>query len=325
MSPPALLLRGLHKRYRRGLFGRPDSTAALDEVDLVVERGEVLGLAGESGSGKTTLARVALGLVRPDRGEVEVLGQPILALRGAALDRLRRRVQPVFQEAEAHLDPGLRVEQILRQTLSIHRPDEAPAPLLAEVLERVGLTHRAGATVDQLSGGERRRVGVARVLLCRPELVIADEPTSGLDAARKHEILRLLLHSEVPGRATLLISHDLPLLAGVAHRLAVMLGGRIVELLPIERLGHGPHHPFTHALLLASGAAIAPVVSASPPHLAAPPPRAANAACPWLGACSVARPICATDRPPLVERSAGHRVACHALAEPQPPASGLSR
>jgi len=310
---PALRLSGLHKRYRRGLWGRPDAVPALDGVDLVVQPGEILGLAGESGSGKTTLARVALGLIRPDAGQVEVLGQPIHQLRGAELDRFRRRVQPIFQEAEAHLDPGLSVRRILAQTLAIHRPGEAAPPLLTEVLERVGLGDRADAFVDQLSGGERRRVGVARVLLCRPELVIADEPTAGLDAARKHEILELLLCSEVPGRATLLISHDLPLLAGVATRLAVMLGGRVVEHLPIELLGHVPHHPFTQALLVASGARSRPE-----PETSGPRPRSVerSVGCPWVGACPEQQAECSAQRPPLAERSPGHEVACHALSPP---------
>lgn len=315
---PALRLSGLHKRYRRGLWGRPDADPALDGVDLVVERGEVLGLAGESGSGKTTLARVALGLIRPDSGQVEVLGQPIHQLRGATLDRFRRRVQPVFQEAEAHLDPGLSVRKILTQTLGIHRAGEAPAPLLAEVLERVGLSHRAEAFANQLSGGERRRVGVARVLLCRPELVIADEPTAGLDAARKHEILELLLCSEVPGRATLLISHDLPLLAGVAKRLAVMLGGRIVELLPIEHLGHRPHHPFTQAMLAASGAR---GDSGSGTPGTREGSDAVRLGCPWVGACPEEQPVCRETRPTLRPLSPGHEVACHALT----PSPALSR
>ena len=326
----ALSIRGLVKHYPRGLLGRRDPVAAVDDVDLVVRRGEVVALVGESGSGKTTLARCALALLRPDAGRIEVLGTDIQALSGHTLDNFRRRVQPLFQDPSAHLNPGLRVQEILAETARLHRPDERRAPLLDEVLDQVGMGHRRRAFPHELSGGERRRVGIARLLLCRPELVIADEPTAGLDAARKAEIMELMLRGEPADRATLLISHDLPLVAAIAHRIIVMVGGRVVERMDTSSIASPIHHPYTAELLAASGLRGEP-----PPVL--PHARGADAGspgCPLFGRCTLALSACARTRPLERAVSLTHRIACHAMTTdsdrtavpPHPPgAAGFPR
>ncbi len=308
-ATPALRIQGLVKHYRRGLFGSRNPVPAVAGVDLEVGPGETLALVGESGSGKTTLARCALGLQDIDAGSIELLGQRLAALRGAALDRFRHRVQPLFQDADAHLNPGLRVRRILAETARLHRPGEPEAALIDDVLQQVGLTARAHAWPHELSGGERRRVGIARLLLCRPELVIADEPTAGLDAARKADVMGLLLASEKP-RATLIISHDLPLVAAVADRMVVMLAGRVIERMPTATLAGGAHHPYTAELLAAAGlhAGEPPVVPTGTALGASSP------GCPFVGRCALELPRCRTERPRALEQEPGHTIACHAVA-----------
>jgi len=314
LDKPALDIRGLVKHYRSGLLGRRVSSAAVDLVDLRVAPDEVVALVGESGSGKTTLARCALALLVPDQGQIDVLGTNIHSLRGRALDRFRRRVQPLFQDPDAHLNPGLRVIEILRETTRLHRQGEPREKLIEDVLDQVGLSGRRLALPHQLSGGERRRVGLARVLLCQPALVIADEPTAGLDAARRADLMALLLGA--PGKrrhASLVISHDLPLMVSCADRLVVMLAGRVVERMSRAELGAHHHHPYTQALLHAAG--LSSVKSATAGHR-----RTLSSeldGCPLVGDCTLERPVCTHQRPPELAHSATHQLACHALPQQQ--------
>lgn len=302
----ALTLSGVRLRYRHGLMGAAAGRPALDGVDLRLEEGETLALVGESGSGKSSLVRAALGLRRPDEGEVRVLGRDPYALSSRQLQALRREVQALFQDPEAHLDPHLRVRQLLLQTLRIHRPGEAPGPLLDEALHQVGLAHRADAHALSLSGGEQRRVGIARVLLCRPRLLLADEPTAGLDGALAPALLQLIVGAPRAERATLLVSHDLPLVAAVATRIVVLQAGRVVEELPAGLLGRGPHHPLTWSLLVASGAFGLGEVPCLPPPERPMPARGCAAA----DRCPLAQARCKEQVPPLRERTGGHRLAC---------------
>ncbi len=223
----ALSVRGLVKRYRAG-WGRLPMTA-VDGVDLSVDFGEVVGLIGESGSGKTTLVRAALGLLRFDAGSVEILGEDLSRLSSTQRRAMRRDVQLIFQDPDSMLNPGLSVRQHLRESAQLHRPDASAADLIARVIRQVGLEHRVDALPAALSGGEKRRVGLARVLIADPRLIVADEPTAGLDAALKADLIDLILASRGPDTATLLVSHDLPLMGFACTRLAVMLVGRIVE------------------------------------------------------------------------------------------------
>jgi oligopeptide/dipeptide ABC transporter ATP-binding protein len=308
----ALKLRDVHFRYRRGPLNAQGETEAVAGVELQVEPGEVVGLIGESGSGKTTLARLGTGLLRPDRGGVEVLGQDLSALGGAAMRLHRRRFQLVFQDPSAHLNPGLRVEAILAESARLHRPGLAVGPLIADALSVVGLSARRGAWPHQLSGGEKRRVGLAQIHLAAPDLVVADEPTAGLDAALKADLLDVLLQRQKGGCGYLIVSHDLPLVAAISNRIAVMLGGRILEELPTDLLNVVPHHPYTTALLAAAG--MVDRVRSSPRELA---PRSAIG-CPFAGACHLSVPTCHSTRPALVEVGPGHRMACPPVAAARP-------
>lgn len=263
----ALQIRGLIKRYRR--WGQAP-VCAVDSVDLDVDAGEVVGLVGESGSGKTSLARAALGLVGLDAGAVQIFNRPLQEHLRQDPQGLRRQAQMVFQNPDAHCNPGLRVGEILAGSARLHRPGSLAAPLVDALLARVGLAGRQRAWPHELSGGERRRVGLASVLIAAPALIVADEPTSGLDPALQVEILDLLLDRGGARPAVLLVSHDLALVAGVARRLYVMRHGRVIEIFPAETLVRGPHHPYTWALVTASDLCTDRPLDLPPPSPALP-------------------------------------------------------
>lgn len=248
----ALRVQGLVKSYPGRGWSSPRQLA-VKGVDLQVQRGEVVGLIGESGSGKTTLVRAALGLLPFDEGRVELLGRELKSLSAAELRGLRQNAQLVFQNPDSMLNPGLTVREHLLESALLHRPDSNPDDLVARTIRQVGLEQRIDALPRHLSGGEKRRAGVARVLIADPVLVVADEPTAGLDAALKGSLIDLLLAGRGPDRATLLVSHDLPLMAYACDRLAVMREGQVVDRLRVDELGSRQHHPYTESLLMNAG------------------------------------------------------------------------
>lgn len=233
---PALELQHIQKSWHSG-WPRRRRQLALADVDLQIWPGEVVGLMGESGSGKTTLARIAVGLLRPDQGSVRVAGvnpqeQP---------KKIPFLAQLLFQDAGASLNPGLSVAEILEESLKVHGGKDR----LPKVLERLDLLHRLQALPAMLSGGEKRRVTLAQAWLANTPLLIADEPTAGLDAARRAEVLDLLLESHRPDRSYLIISHDLALVRYACSRIIVMQYGRIVDDFPRDALFAADRHPWT--------------------------------------------------------------------------------
>ena len=310
MSGPALEVRGLVKRFRRPGFGalRGAEPAAVDSVDLVVNRGEVVALIGESGSGKTTLVRAALGLLPFEGGEVSILGRSLKSMGRGELRRWRRRFQLLFQDPAAMLNPGLSVRQHLLESARLHRPDEDAAALTSEVAAQVSIDHRLEALPSELSGGEKRRVGLARLLVADPVLLVADEPTSGLDAALKADLIDLVIARRSSERAFLLVSHDLPLMTYACDRVVVMYAGVVIEEFPTAGLGDARHHPYTASLLAAAGL----LADASPALPERPAGRGAPG-CTYLGACPISLPRCATERPALAPAAGEHRIACHAI------------
>jgi oligopeptide/dipeptide ABC transporter ATP-binding protein len=315
VSDAALLVAsGLAKRYTipGSLFGGASrALPALRGVSFSVGEAETLALVGESGSGKTTAGRIVARLVAPDAGTVRLCGEDWLALRGAALRRRRREVQVVFQDPVGSLNPRMSAGAQVAEPLRIHRLASGRA-LAAEArrrLEEVGLAGEiAGRFPSELSGGQRQRVAIARALATGPRLVVCDEPVSALDVSVAAQIVNLLLDlQERTGVSYLFISHDLAVVARVAHRVAVMYLGAIVEEGPTAAVAARPLHPYTAELVGAArgdgpGARAASVASPSPFE---PPP-----GCPYHPRCPVARPRCRLESPPIEETEPGRSVAC---------------
>lgn len=294
---------------------RKRAFAAVDAVSLAIAPGETLGLVGESGSGKSTLGRALVRLVPLAGGRVRFAEHDLGALTDAALRPLRRRMQMVFQDASAALNPRMRVLDLVAEGLDIHHLAHGAerTARVRTLLAQVGVDESAlAAYPHELSGGQRQRVGIARALAVEPSLLVCDEPTSALDASVRAQVLNLLVDQREQRRLTMLfITHDLGVVRHISDRVAVMYLGTIVEEAPTEALFAGPRHPYTRALL------------ASAPHpdpsrrkaFVAPKGEVASALDPPSGCafhprCPNAVDRCARERPALV-RIGARGVACH--------------
>lgn len=288
---------------------------ALDDVTLSIGRGDIVGLVGESGSGKTTLCRVLVGLTTPTSGSVSLGGEPVAQQLAGQPLAFRRRVQMLLQDAVASLSPRMTIGRTLREPIAIHSLPRAEAEQrLTAILQRLGLPADVMAKYPhQISGGQARRVGVARALVMQPEVIVADEPTAGLDVSVQGELLNLLLDLQQEFSLTyLLVSHNLNVIRRVTRRTAVMYLGQIVEQAPTQALFESPAHPYS-AALLSTNPAIDPAKRARRIVLQGEIPSVVNppSGCRFHTRCPVAQPRCKSDAPALVETGDGRAVRCH--------------
>ena len=321
---PLLQVRDLHVRFagRGRALGRTKAqlvARAVDGVNLTLEEGEILALAGESGCGKTTLARSIMGFVRPDEGEILFEGEPL----GKNLRAYRRKVQMVYQDPTGALNPRQTIYDSVAEGLRIHKMPGDEEELVARALSRAGLRPPERFFLQfphELSGGQRQRVVIAGALALEPRVIVADEPVSNLDASVRGEILRLLLKLRAESKISILIvTHDLGLAWTIADRVAVMYLGRIVEVGPTKQVLTQPSHPYTRALLdvVPDAEAIQrPLLAGEPPDPTRIPAGCRfHPRCPALAdgrAATAGVAEACTTRDPMLEALAdGHLGACH--------------
>jgi peptide/nickel transport system ATP-binding protein len=294
---------------------RASSVRAVDGVDIQIVQGEVLGLVGESGSGKTTLGRAILGLTRPTSGRVMYGGAEIGRARRSAFRRLRSEIQMIYQDPHASLSPRLTVRQLLIEPYEIHNVPRKDRTSIEELLETVELSpEQADKYPHELSGGQAKRVGIARVLALRPRFVVADEPTAGLDVSAAAGVLNLMTELQSRfGLTYVFITHNLNLLGYVADRIAVMYLGQIVEIGSADAIFERSAHPYTLALL-SSVSDPSDSLARRRPLLAAgeiPSPRNPPAGCRYHTRCPLARDVCRSVAPVLTDVAPGQMSACH--------------
>ncbi len=313
MKTPLLEIRGLCKDFpAAGLWGKP--ARVIDNVNMAVQPGEILGIVGESGSGKTTLARCSLRLIEPTAGSIYFNGTILTDLRDSELRKRRREFQMVFQDPYASLNPAMTIEEILLEPLQVYgtgTPEERRS-LLSELIHAVSLDPSMMLRKPaELSGGQQQRVGIARGLALKPRLLVADEPVSALDVSVQAQILNLL--SEVKRQYDLtliLISHSLYAIHYLCTRVSVMYRGRIVEEASSAVFFKGPRHPYSLLLLQSlpsldgrSGSNAIPVEKdLRPPGFLS--------GCMFQPNCPHRMRSCSESAPPLKEIAPGEKVAC---------------
>jgi peptide/nickel transport system ATP-binding protein len=306
---------------RAGFFGNTiQFVHAVEDVSFDIERGETLGLVGESGSGKTTLGRAILRRIDPWSGTIRFDGQDITHVTGKQLRQMRRRMQLVFQDPYASLNPRMNVLELVAEPLVVHglaKDAKAARPEVEALLARCGLPDdTADRYPHAFSGGQRQRIGIARALALRPDFIVADEPVSALDVSVRAQVVNLLqdLQQEL-GLTYLFIAHDLSVVRHISHRIAILYAGHLVELAPTEQVYEHPLHPYTEALLSSVPIPDPPaqrqrrriVLSGEIPNPVDPPP-----GCRFQSRCPLVHDRCRIASPPLEEKAPGHLVACFA-------------
>jgi len=331
MTAPVLEICGVSKRFtkRLDLAGklasklgadiREETVHAVDNVDLAIAPGEVLGLVGESGCGKSTLGRVVAGIHEASDGQILFEGRNLDDMNAADRRAATLAIQMIFQDPFASLNPRMRVEDIIGEAPRVHglvTAAETP-DYVDEIMKKVGLDPSLKKRyAHQFSGGQRQRIGIARALAVKPKFLVCDEAIAALDVSIQAQVINLFMDlREELGLTYLFISHDLSVVEHIADRVAIMYLGRIVESAPTEELFAAPRHPYTKALLAEAPRldqrqrAFEPIVGEIPSPLDPPP------GCHFNPRCPLARDRCRTEAPQLEEISAGRHVSCHFWTE----------
>jgi len=308
-----------HFPIYKGIFRRQVGTVkAVDGISFEILRGETLGLVGESGCGKSTAGRTILRLYDATAGTITFDGTDVAGLRGERLRAARPRMQMIFQDPQACLNPRMTVGSIIAEPLVEHRRmrKRARHARVRELLDAVGLNPDfANRYPHEFSGGQRQRIGIARALALEPDFIVCDEPIAALDVSIQAQVVNLLEElQDSLGLTYLFISHDLSMVRHICDRVAVMYLGRIMELAPREALYGRPMHPYTQALLSAVPIPN-PAVEATRQHIIltgdVPSPANPPSGCVFRTRCSRATELCAKEEPAPRDFGAGHIVACH--------------
>jgi oligopeptide transport system ATP-binding protein len=309
----------MHFPIYRGVFQRQvGAVRAVDGISFDVMRGETLGLVGESGCGKSTTGRAILQLYKPTAGQVHFEGADLIKLRGEELRKMRRKMQMIFQDPYASLNPRMTVEQIVGEPLMVHSvaTGKEIQERVKQLLELVGLNPAFSTRYPhEFSGGQRQRIGVARSLALQPSFIICDEPISALDVSIQAQVVNLLEELQEQFNLTyLFIAHDLSMVRHISKRVAVMYLGVIVELTTRDELYLNPLHPYTQALLSAVPVPD-PMIDAQRKRIIlegdVPSPANPPSGCRFRTRCPIAESQCAESRPDFREVKPGHFVACH--------------
>ena len=333
MSTPLIQISGLEKafatkeswlgqwRFYRGKFKQhKDNIHALNGVNLTINKGETLCVVGETGCGKSTLARAIMGLTDPSAGEIHYLDQRIDHLSNKERMLFRRRMQMVFQNPYASLNPRMTVYQTLKEPIRFHNPELSLAQVeqqIDDLLESVGISaSSADRYPHEFSGGQRQRISLARALSVEPDFIVADEPLSALDVSVQAQVLNLMMDKQAERNLSyLFITHDLAVVEHFATRVAVMYLGRICELAPTNILFSAPKHPYSRALL--SAIPRLDSTTAEPIRLIGevPVPTEKPIGCVFQARCPYSNERCYEESPAMILQEDSSSVACHAIEE----------
>lgn len=303
---------------KKSLFGKPSYVKAVDDVSFTINRGETLGLVGESGCGKTTIGRTILKLYNSTSGQIKFNGEDITKLKDSEMIPLRRKMQMIFQDPYASLNPRMTVGDIVGEAIDIHglyKGDERNERI-RYLLDKVGLNgSHINRYAHEFSGGQRQRIGIARALAVQPDFIVCDEPISALDVSIQAQVINMLeeLQEEL-GLTYLFIAHDLSMVKHISTHIGVMYLGKLVEKGPSDDVYSNSKHPYTQALLSAVPIAD-PIVAKSNKRIMLegdiPSPIDPPPGCRFKGRCSYAKTICGEKEPELKEVEKDHFVACH--------------